>query len=114
MNVLEQVKNSPMSRAQVRAVALCLVINLIDGFDLLVTSFVGPTITREWSLSSSKVGVLLSAGLAGMAIGGLFLAPLADRVGRRGSASAVLLWPRWACSPPPSRGTSASCSPAGW
>lgn len=83
MNILEQVKNSPMSRAQVRAVALCLVINLIDGFDLLVTSFVGPTITREWSLSSSKVGVLLSAGLAGMAIGGLFLAPLADRVGRR-------------------------------
>jgi benzoate transport len=83
LNVLEQVKNSPMSRAQVRAVALCLVINLIDGFDLLVTSFVGPTITREWSLSPSGVGVLLSAGLAGMAIGGLFLAPLADRIGRR-------------------------------
>lgn len=83
MNVLEQVKISPMSRVQVRAVALCLVINLIDGFDLLVTSYVGPTITREWSLSPSGVGVLLSAGLAGMAIGGLFLAPLADRIGRR-------------------------------
>ncbi|MDQ0382591.1 MFS transporter [Amycolatopsis thermophila] len=72
-----------MSRAQVRAVALCLVINLIDGFDLLVTSYVGPAITREWSLSPSAVGVLLSGGLAGMAIGGLVLAPLADRVGRR-------------------------------
>ncbi|MGK3208571.1 MFS transporter [Amycolatopsis sp. MEPSY49] len=83
MNALEQVKNSPMSRAQVRAVALCLVINLIDGFDLLVTSFVGPAITRQWGLSPSSVGVLLSGGLAGMAIGGLFLAPLADRVGRR-------------------------------
>lgn len=72
-----------MSRAQVRAVALCLVINLVDGFDLLVTSYVGPAITREWGLSPSSVGVLLSGGLAGMAIGGLFLAPLADRVGRR-------------------------------
>lgn len=72
-----------MSRAQVRAVALCLVINLIDGFDLLVTSFVGPPITREWGLSPSSVGVLLSGGLAGMAIGGLLLAPLADRAGRR-------------------------------
>ncbi|MFI7452984.1 MFS transporter [Nonomuraea sp. NPDC049714] len=72
-----------MSRAQIRAVALCLLINLIDGFDLLVTSFVGPAITREWSLSPSGVGVLLSGGLAGMAIGALFLAPLADRVGRR-------------------------------
>ncbi|CAM4048076.1 MFS transporter [Kibdelosporangium persicum] len=83
MNVLEQVKQSPMSRAQVRAVALCLVMNLVDGFDLLVTSFVGPAITREWGLSPSAVGVLLSGGLAGMAFGALFLAPLADRVGRR-------------------------------
>ncbi|WP_236796265.1 MFS transporter [Amycolatopsis sp. GM8] len=83
MNVLEQVKNSPMSRAQKGAVALCLVMNLIDGFDLLVTSFVGPAITREWGLSPSKVGVLLSGGLAGMAFGALFLAPLADRIGRR-------------------------------
>ncbi|MEU0469328.1 MFS transporter [Amycolatopsis sp. NPDC006131] len=83
MNVLEEVKNSPMSRAQVGAVSLCLVINLIDGFDLLVTSFIGPAITREWGLSPSAVGVLLSGGLAGMAFGGLFLAPLADRIGRR-------------------------------
>ncbi|WP_323377555.1 MFS transporter [Streptomyces sp. RB17] len=58
-------------------------INLIDGFDLLVTSFVGPTIAREWHLSPSGVGALLSGGLAGMAIGALFLAPLADRIGRR-------------------------------
>ncbi|GHH30795.1 MFS transporter [Lentzea cavernae] len=72
-----------MSRAQVQAVALCLVMNVVDGFDLLVTSFVGPAITREWGLSPSSVGVLLSGGLAGMAVGALFLAPLADRVGRR-------------------------------
>ncbi|SEQ93241.1 benzoate transport [Lentzea albida] len=83
MNVLEQVRNSPMSRAQVQAVALCLVMNVVDGFDLLVTSFVGPAITREWGLSPSSVGVLLSGGLAGMAIGALFLAPFADRIGRR-------------------------------
>ncbi|WP_020124204.1 MFS transporter [Streptomyces canus] len=83
MNVLEQVKNAPMSRVQVGAVALCLVISLIDGFDLLVASFVGPTITREWSLSPSGVGLLLSGGLAGMAVGALFLAPFVDRIGRR-------------------------------
>lgn len=83
MTVLEQVKSAPMSRAQARAVALCLVINLVDGFDLLVTSFVGPTIAREWGLSPSQLGVLLSSGLAGMAVGALFLAPLADRIGRR-------------------------------
>lgn len=83
MSILEQVKSAPMSRAQTRAVALCLVMNLVDGFDLLVTSFVGPAITKEWGLQASLVGVLLSSGLAGMALGALFLAPLADRIGRR-------------------------------
>ncbi|MEU1304959.1 MFS transporter [Streptomyces shenzhenensis] len=83
MSVLEQVKKSPMSRAQIRAVVLCLGMNLIDGFDLLATSFVSPAITREWKLSPSQVGFLLSSGLAGMAFGALFLAPLADRIGRR-------------------------------
>jgi benzoate transport len=83
MSIVEQVKRAPMSRAQIQAVVLCLGMNLLDGFDLLATSFVGPAITGEWSLSSSQVGVLLSSGLAGMAFGALFLAPLADRVGRR-------------------------------
>ncbi|MFF9490150.1 MFS transporter [Streptomyces sp. NPDC014676] len=83
MSILEQVKEGPMSRAQIRAVVLCLTMNLVDGFDLLATSFVGPAITREWGLSPSQVGLLLSSGLAGMAFGALFLAPLADRVGRR-------------------------------
>ncbi|MFG2514101.1 MFS transporter [Streptomyces sp. NPDC048584] len=83
MSILEQIKDGPMSRAQISAVALCLTMNLVDGFDLLATSFVGPTIAREWGLSPSQVGVLLSSGLAGMAFGALFIAPLADRVGRR-------------------------------
>ncbi|GGJ65924.1 MFS transporter [Streptomyces brasiliensis] len=83
MSILEQVKNAPMSRAQIQAVVLCLAMNLLDGFDLLATSFVGPTIGKEWGLSSSQVGFLLSSGLSGMAFGALFVAPLADRIGRR-------------------------------
>ncbi|WP_236793759.1 MFS transporter [Amycolatopsis sp. GM8] len=72
-----------MSRAQIGAVSLCLVMNLIDGFDLLMISFVGPTIAKAWHLAPSQLGLLFSAGPAGMAFGALFLAPLADRIGRR-------------------------------
>ncbi|WP_259294694.1 MFS transporter [Streptomyces canus] len=72
-----------MSRVQIRTIVLCLTMNLLDGFDLLATSFVGPAIGKEWGLSASKVGVLLSSGLAGMAFGALCVAPLADRIGRR-------------------------------
>lgn len=71
MNVLGQVNNSPVGHSQVRPVALSRLISLIGGFGLLVTSSVGPAITREWSLSPSSAGELLSGGLAGLAIGAL-------------------------------------------
>ncbi|MFI6927086.1 MFS transporter [Nonomuraea spiralis] len=78
-----RVDGSPMSRAQWSAVAVCVLLNVVDGFDIMVMSFTAAAVSQEWSLSSSQLGLLLSAGLAGMAAGSLLLAPLADRVGRR-------------------------------
>ena len=72
-----------MSGFQVFAVALCTLLNMLDGFDVLVMAFTASEVAREWSLSGAQLGVLLSAGLFGMAGGSLFLAPLADRFGRR-------------------------------
>src|SRR5262245_37424890 len=46
-------------------------------------AFTAPEVAREWSLSGARLGVLLSAGLFGMAAGSLFVAPWADRFGRR-------------------------------
>ena len=65
-----------MSFFQVRAVAICLVINAIDGFDILVIAFLAPEIADQWRLSPDTLGILLSAGLAGMTAGSLFLSPL--------------------------------------
>lgn len=72
-----------MSRFQVLAVALCVTLNMLDGFDVLVMAFTASEVAREWSLSGARLGVLLSAGLFGMAGGSLFVAPWADRFGRR-------------------------------
>ena len=72
-----------MRPVQVLAVTICVVINMIDGFDVLVMAFTAPSIAAEWSLEPQSVGLLLSAGLFGMAAGSLFLAPVADRIGRR-------------------------------
>lgn len=72
-----------MSRLQVAAVAVCVTLNMLDGFDVLVVAFTASAISAEWSLSGAQLGVLLSAGLFGMAGGSLFLAPWADRFGRR-------------------------------
>lgn len=72
-----------MSRLQIAAVAVCITLNMLDGFDVLVVAFTASAISSDWGLSGAQLGVLLSAGLFGMAGGSLFLAPWADRFGRR-------------------------------
>ena len=49
----------------------------------LVVAFTAPEIASEWALDPQSLGVLFSSGLFGMAAGSLFIAPLADRMGRR-------------------------------
>src|SRR4029450_6634456 len=72
-----------LSPFQVRAILLCVALNMLDGFDVLVMAFTASEVAREWTLSGAWLGVLLSAGLVGMAAGSLFVAPWADRFGRR-------------------------------
>jgi MFS family permease len=64
-------------------VALCTSINMVDGFDILAISFTAPAIGSEWTLSVRELGLLFSAGLAGMTLGALLLSPLADSLGRK-------------------------------
>lgn len=74
---------APMSRFQVGAVGVCTALNMLDGFDVLVAAYTASSISADWNLSGSQLGLLLGGGLFGMAGGSLFLAPWADRFGRR-------------------------------
>lgn len=82
-SVQDRINNTPMSGFQVLAVTVCLAINMLDGYDVLVMSFTAPFVAEDWALSQTVTGWLLSASLIGMALGSLFLAPLADVYGRR-------------------------------
>ncbi|HTB86475.1 MAG TPA: MFS transporter [Steroidobacteraceae bacterium] len=64
-------------------VALCFLLSMLDGADLLIMSFIAPVLSFDWSVSPERLGVLFSASLLGMAIGCLFVAPFADKYGRR-------------------------------
>jgi MFS family permease len=64
-------------------VFLCFAINMADGIDVTILSFIAPRLQAEWQIGAATMGNLFSAGLLGMAIGGIFIAPLADRFGRR-------------------------------
>lgn len=71
------------SRRSVLVVGLCFFINAVDGMNVLLMSYLAPSIATDWSLSPTTLGTVFSAGLAGMAIGGLLVAPFGDRFGRR-------------------------------
>jgi benzoate transport len=73
----------PMSHFQIIAVIVCVVLNMLDGFDVLAVAFSASHLSSDWHLGGKEIGLLFSAGLFGMASGSLFLAPLADRFGRR-------------------------------
>lgn len=77
-----------MSRFQWLAIGMCIVLIMLDGFDVMVMAFTAPHISADWSLSGKELGLMFSSGLVGMALGSLVLGPLADRIGRR----TLILW----------------------
>lgn len=86
-----RIDEGPMSRYQWTAIAICIALNVLDGYDVLAMAFTSTSVSDDWDLSTSALGLLLSAGLFGMAVGSLGLAPLADIVGRRKLILACLM-----------------------
>ncbi|MEZ5070495.1 MAG: MFS transporter [Bacteroidales bacterium] len=82
-HIQDLIGNTPMTGFQIFVVLMCFVLNMNDGIDVLVVSYTASEILSEWGLSKAQQGYIFSAGLAGMTLGCIFLAPLADRIGRR-------------------------------
>ena len=74
---------APLSRYQATAIGVTVLLCALDGFDVLAATYAAPGFLAEWGLSNAQLGVALSMGLFGMALGSFFMAPLADTLGRR-------------------------------
>jgi AAHS family 4-hydroxybenzoate transporter-like MFS transporter len=72
-SVFGLISSSPMTPFQYMVVIMCFI----------VVSYTGSEILSEFGLTKTLQGYIYSAGLAGMTLGCLFLAPVADRIGRR-------------------------------
>lgn len=64
-------------------VALCFLINMVDGMDVNILSFIRAALSRDWQVADDAMGYVLSAGTLGMGFGALLIAPFADRHGRK-------------------------------
>ncbi|MGW0637412.1 MFS transporter [Nocardia salmonicida] len=82
-NIKDRIESAPMQPLQYAVVTICVLLNMLDGFDVLALAFSASHISDEWSLSGSQLGILLSSALFGMAAGSIVVAQVADIVGRR-------------------------------
>jgi MFS transporter, AAHS family, 4-hydroxybenzoate transporter len=72
-----------ITRLQLTNIALCFLLNMLDGMDVMVVSYAAPSISKSWTISPQSLGIVFSAGLLGMTIGAMFIAPRADKIGRK-------------------------------
>lgn len=67
----------------VRVVLIGALTMMVDGFDLALLSWVLPKLSDDFGVSRTSLTWVLSAQQVGMVLGAYFIAPLADRIGRK-------------------------------
>jgi MFS family permease len=77
------IDDNPMSARQWIVVVLMVLLNALDGFDVLSSAFAAPGISAEWQIQRAALSVVLSAELVGMGFGSVLLGGVADRYGRK-------------------------------
>jgi AAHS family 4-hydroxybenzoate transporter-like MFS transporter len=83
ISVSDVIDTNQVGPFQLRVFLLCAAVLFVDGFDVQGITYVAPAISQEWGLARGSLGPTFSAGLFGVMLGAMLLAPLADRVGRR-------------------------------
>jgi benzoate transport len=81
---------SAMTRLQILVIVMTVVLNALDGFDILAISFASPGIRAEWGIGPAELGIVLSMELVGMGLGSLLLGGIADQLGRRSTVLSCL------------------------
>lgn len=83
MELRDAIRSNRMTGFQWNVVAICILLTVIDGYEILISAFTLPALIAHWDLSLGEAGLVASIGTLGMGIGAVLLSPLADRVGRR-------------------------------
>lgn len=79
----DRIHHRPMRFVQILVVAICVLVNMLDGFDILSASFVSPILTREWGLSPEVLGLVTLGYPLGAVLGGGVSAWLINAFGWR-------------------------------
>jgi AAHS family 4-hydroxybenzoate transporter-like MFS transporter len=88
ISVNDVIDRRPIGLFQWSVFVLCGLAVFVDGFDTQAIGYVAPVLGKAWNLKPGALGPVFAAGLAGLALGAFFIAPLADRFGRK----PIIIW----------------------
>ena len=77
------IDESPFGSYQISTFILCCLAMMIDGYDVQIIGVAAAGIRETLKLQPATLGVVITAGQVGVMLGALFLAPVADRIGRK-------------------------------
>jgi MFS transporter, AAHS family, 4-hydroxybenzoate transporter len=83
MQIANVIDERAVGASQYAIAFLCGCVMFLDGFNTQTISYMVPLIAKEWLLPHHLIGPILTAALAGLLVGYLFLSPLSDRLGHR-------------------------------
>lgn len=83
VNVRSFIDDRKLSSMQIIVVFVCFMGAFLDGLDVVIIGFIAPTLKADWGLSNSDLAPIMSAAIAGLAVGALSLGPLSDWLGRK-------------------------------
>jgi MFS transporter, AAHS family, 4-hydroxybenzoate transporter len=83
IDVNQELEEARLATFHIRLGLLIAMILLFDGYDLYNSAYIVHYVVGPWRLSESRIGIMLSSGLAGFAAGSAISGLLGDRFGRR-------------------------------
>src|SRR5688500_6216582 len=82
-NISELLDARNLGAFQKRVIALCAAVAFVDGIEAQLAGYIAPALRQDLGLDAQQLGFFLASGPVGLLAGGLLVAPLADRFGRR-------------------------------
>lgn len=82
VNIYALVGESTFNRFHGRILFWCMLILIIDGYDLAVVGAALPAIMQDMNVDPTSAGIMAGSALLGTMLGAIFLGTLADRIGR--------------------------------
>lgn len=81
----EQIDSRPLTKNQKNLIALVIVANISEFFDMFLIGFVVSLLTKPWHLTGWEAGIILACSGLGTVAGSILWGALADKIGRRRS-----------------------------